>query len=81
VKVWEPDDVRTFLMRCSRHRLGALSEIAVLTGLRRGELCGLRWSDVDLAAGKITVRRSRVGGTRKGMCSRWRTDGRSTRRT
>jgi hypothetical protein len=38
VKVWEPDDVRTFLMRCSRHRLGALSEIAVLTGLRRGEL-------------------------------------------
>ena len=60
VKVWEPDDVRTFLMRCSRHRLGALFEIAVLTGLRRGELCGLRWSDVDLAAGKITVRRSRV---------------------
>ena len=47
-------------MRCSRHRLGALFEIAVLTGLRRAELCGLRWSDVDLAAGKITVRRSRV---------------------
>jgi integrase len=60
VKVWEPDEVRTFLMRCSQHRLGALFEIAVLTGLRRGELCGLRWSDVDLAAGKITVRRSRV---------------------
>ena len=126
VKVWEPDDVRTFLMRCSRHRLGALFEIAVLTGLRRAELCGLRWSDVDLAAGKITVRRSRVGvrgrvleqattktraglrtvplsdaavsallswqlrqaeeteaarrpGEQKGMCSRWKTDERSTR--
>jgi integrase len=60
VKVWEPDDVRTFLMRCTRHRLGVLFEIAVLTGLRRAELCGLHRSDVDLAARKITVRWSRV---------------------
>jgi hypothetical protein len=35
-------------------------EVAVLTGLRRGGLCGLRWADVDLATRKITVRRSRV---------------------
>jgi integrase len=60
VKVWEPDDVRTFLMRCAQHRLGAIFEIAVLTGLRRGELTGMRWSDVDLVARKITVRRNRV---------------------
>lgn len=32
--------------------------IAALTGLRRGELCGLRWSDVDLSGSSITVRRS-----------------------
>jgi hypothetical protein len=32
VKVWEPEHVRTFLMRCSQHRLGALFETAVLTG-------------------------------------------------
>ena len=34
--------------------------IAVLvgTGLRRGELLGLRWSDVDSVAGRLTVRRS-----------------------
>jgi integrase len=31
-----------------------------LTGLRRGEITGLRWSDVDLVARKITVRRNRV---------------------
>ena len=31
---------------------------AFYSGLRRGELRGLRWSDVDLAAGEITVRRS-----------------------
>jgi integrase len=29
--------------------------LAVATGLRRGELLGLRWSDLDLKAGKLTV--------------------------
>jgi integrase len=60
VRVWEPDDVRTFLQRSARHRLGPVFEIAVLTGLRRGELCGLHWSDVDLAKRKVFVRHNRV---------------------
>lgn len=30
--------------------------LALLTGMRRGELCGLRWSDVDTKARTITVR-------------------------
>jgi integrase len=60
VKVWEPEHVREFLQRSARHRLGPLFEVAVLTGLRRGELCGLRWADVDLTIRKISVRRSRV---------------------
>ncbi|MDQ2992232.1 MAG: site-specific integrase, partial [Candidatus Eremiobacteraeota bacterium] len=36
------------------------SSIAVLvgTGLRRGELLGLRWSDLDLSIGRLAVRRS-----------------------
>jgi integrase len=32
--------------------------VAVGTGLRRGELLGLRWSDIDLNIGRLTVRRS-----------------------
>jgi integrase len=38
--------------------------VAVGTGLRRGELLGLRWSDVDLTANRLAVRRSveRVSG-------------------
>jgi integrase len=60
VNVWEPDTVRIFLQRSAQHRLGPLFEIAILTGLRRGEITGLRWSDVDLIARTITVRRNRV---------------------
>ncbi len=60
VDPWEPDEVRTFLDRCAQHRLGALFEVAILTGLRRGEITGLHWSDVDLVTRKITVRRNRV---------------------
>jgi integrase len=34
------------------------ARIAMLTGMRRGEVCGLKWSDVDLATGTAWVRRS-----------------------
>jgi integrase len=32
--------------------------VAIFTGLRKGELWGLRWGDVDLEAGRLAVRRS-----------------------
>jgi len=43
---------------------GMLIKLAVVTGARRGELCALRWTDIDLEAGVLHVRRSlyRVGG-------------------
>jgi len=34
--------------------------LAALTGARRGEVCGLRWSDVDLDAGALVIRRAVV---------------------
>jgi integrase len=34
--------------------------LALVCGLRRGELLGLRWRDIDLAAGTLTVRSTRV---------------------
>lgn len=59
-KHWEPEHVATFIERCGHRRLGPLFELAVYTGLRRGEICGLHWSDVDLTARQIVVRHNRV---------------------
>ncbi len=56
VEAWDAPQVRTFLENIRGHRLEALFTIAVVTGLRQGELLGLRWSDVDLAAGTLRVR-------------------------
>lgn len=39
-------------------RLEALYTLAVTAGLRRGELLGLKWEDVDLDAGTLQVRRT-----------------------
>lgn len=35
-----------------------LVQLALFTGCRRGELCGLRWSDIDLPAGLLAVNRT-----------------------
>ena len=32
----------------------------LLTGLRLGEVCGLRWSDVDFNRGVLHIRRNRL---------------------
>ena len=41
-------------------RFAPLLMLAALTGMRRGELCALRWSDVDLQLGIVSVSRSLV---------------------
>lgn len=56
---WEPEQVETFLAAIEDHELGGAFRLS-LHGLRRGEVCGLRWVDVDLDAGEVTVKRSRV---------------------
>ena len=41
--------------------------IAVRTGLRRGELLGLRWKDVNLKTGTLSVRQSQAYTPEKGI--------------
>jgi integrase len=57
-RTWTPDELRTFLAEMREHHHRALFRLAAMTGLRRGELCGLRWADVDLDAGRLVVRRT-----------------------
>ena len=59
-----PEQAEAFFDEVREHRLGALFILAIASGLRQGELFGLRWSDVDLDAKTVTVRRKvvEVGG-------------------
>jgi integrase len=63
------DEARTFLevARTCGDRFEALYLLAITTGLRRGELLGLRWDDADLERGTLRVGRSlvREGGGHK----------------
>ncbi|WFB08352.1 site-specific integrase [Streptomyces sp. LX-29] len=55
---------RQLLAVARGNRLWAAYELAVRIGLRRGEVLGLRWRDVDLHEGVVTIRQTiqRVGG-------------------
>jgi integrase len=53
-----PEQVRTLLDMAHGDRLETLYVLAIHTGLRQGELLGLKWDDVDLEAGTLQVRRT-----------------------
>jgi integrase len=58
VKVWTPAQLHVFLDQTAGHHHGAIIRLAAMSGLRRGELCGLRWCDVDLDAATVAVRQT-----------------------
>lgn len=53
--VWTPAQLKVFLNATEDHRLHLLFRTAATTGMRRGELCGLAWRQVDLNAGSLRV--------------------------
>ena len=52
------DQARKLLVDARADRLHAMYVLALYLGLRRGELLGLRWEDIDRAAGVLEVRRT-----------------------
>jgi integrase len=63
MRVWSAAELAAFLDHAASSRLFPLLRLASHSGARRSELLGLRWTDVDLEAGSISVasRRTRVG--------------------
>ena len=72
VRPWEPAELGAFLDHALSDRLGTLFELTALAGLRRGEACGLRWSDVDMTRGVLVIRQQIVQvdgqGSACGLC-------------
>jgi integrase len=57
---WSADELRAFLDATAGERFHAAYVLAAMGGLRRSEILGLRWVDVDLGAGIRSVTRGRV---------------------
>jgi integrase len=60
MRVWSPEQLRAFLDQVRGDPLYAAWLLLATTGMRRGEVAGLRWVDVDLDAGRVSPRRPRV---------------------
>ena len=55
MNVWTGDQLRTFLEAITDHELYPLYFLATTTGMRRDEVAGLPWRNVDLDAVWLTV--------------------------
>ncbi len=58
MRVWSAEEVGRILRAAADDPLEAFWRLAIYTGMRRGELLALKWSDLDLDAGALSVQRS-----------------------
>lgn len=56
----EAEEVKLFLHYANEDRLYIAFLLAVTTGIRRGELLGLRWKDIDMDAKTASIRKNLV---------------------
>lgn len=59
-RAWSAETLGAFLEHVDGDRLAPLWRFLVVSGVRRGEALGLRWNDVDLEAGLVTITNNRV---------------------
>ena len=60
VEALQEEDVAKLLeaLQDTPAQYSVITQLALLTGARRGEICALRWSDIDLDAGVISINRT-----------------------
>ncbi|MDA1270673.1 MAG: tyrosine-type recombinase/integrase [Chloroflexi bacterium] len=58
MEMWDTDTISEFIAITEGHRFRDFYLLALLTGLRRSELCGVKWESVDLVAGRLSVVRT-----------------------
>ena len=59
-QTWNAEQVDAFLAAVKQDRLYAAWLVAISTGMRTGEILGLRWQDVDLEANRLCVRQTLI---------------------
>jgi len=60
MNVWTAEQLGAFVQHVRDDRLAAASVVLATTGMRRGELLGLRWAGVDLDRRSLSVRHTRT---------------------
>lgn len=60
MKTWTAEELGSYLRHVEGDRLYAAWRLAATTGMRRGELLGLRWKDVDLDRGRLSITQTLV---------------------
>ena len=65
----DPSALTAFLTEAHRRdpRIERIIALAALSGARRGELCGLKWSDCDIDDRQLTIRRSVKWSSQRGV--------------
>ena len=66
IRILDEEDTKQLLMGLRGRPVYLATVIAVGTGMRRGEILGLQWQDIDLAKGVLRVTRT-LGQTREGL--------------
>jgi integrase len=55
IDIIREDDIKVVLSKLRGRSIYIIAALALATGMRRGELLGLRWQDIDLGGGTVRV--------------------------
>lgn len=57
-RAWTAEELATFLAASRAHHLYPALHLTAYTGMRRGEVAGLKWSDLDTSTSRLSISRT-----------------------